>query len=197
HIAHAEQRLLDLDQVAERLEDEEVDAALSESRRLLTEDLPRLIDRRRAVRLDADAERTDRAAHEHATPRDLRRDLRRARVDFVDLRLQTVLRELHPVRAEAVRLDQLRTRLHVRAMDLPDEIRLLDVQLVVATVDEDTLAVQHGAHRAVEDVRSVVVEEIFEVHPLVTGGSGERNFSPQSTLWTLSRFTRCVRVRGF
>ena len=61
HAAHGVDRRADLVQVAERLEDEQVDAAFDERLRLLAEVLARLVDAGLAPRLDADAERPDRA----------------------------------------------------------------------------------------------------------------------------------------
>ena len=61
HAAHGVDRGADLVQVAERLEDEQVDAAVGERLRLLAEILARLVDAGLAPRLDADAERPDRA----------------------------------------------------------------------------------------------------------------------------------------
>src|SRR5690606_22560782 len=125
-----------------------VDAAFEQALRLFAEDGPRLCKRSRAVRLDPDAERTHRARYQCATPRRRARQRRRTRVQLADLRLESVLRQLHAVRTEAVRLQQLRASLDVRGVDVPDEVRLLQVQLVVTAVDEDALLVEHRAHCA-------------------------------------------------
>ena len=61
--AHRLHRRADLVEVAERLEDEQVDAAVRERRRLLEEILLRLVDAGLAPGLDANAERTDGAGH--------------------------------------------------------------------------------------------------------------------------------------
>jgi len=54
--ADGENALLDLGDVGEGLEDEEIDAGVAECQRLLAEELKRFLGRRRAVRLDADAD---------------------------------------------------------------------------------------------------------------------------------------------
>ena len=57
--------------------------------------------------------------------------------------------ELDPVRAERVRLDHVCARPDVRLMDVGDEIRLGQIQLVERTIQEHTPRVQHRAHRPV------------------------------------------------
>ena len=99
-------RLLDLRQVAERLEDEQSTPPSRQPFDLLAEERARLVERRRAVRLDADAERADRARDERALAGRLARELcGRARLSSRTCVLEPVLRELEPVRAEAVRLE--------------------------------------------------------------------------------------------
>ena len=76
---HGVDRRADFVQVAERLEDEEVDAALEQRLRLLAEVLARLVDAGLAPRLDADAERPDCAGHVGRVPRRAPRHLRARR----------------------------------------------------------------------------------------------------------------------
>ena len=84
--AHGVDRRADLVQVAERLEDEEVDAAFGERLRLLAEVLARLVDAGLAPRLDADAERPDRAGDVRRGRRAARRAIRApCDVDLVQL----------------------------------------------------------------------------------------------------------------
>ncbi len=90
---------LQLEQVVERLEHHDVDAAPFEDARLVGE--------RRAVRV---AGRSDRTADEHLAPGDLTRvscELHAGRVDPLEVVLEKVLGQLVPVRTEGVRLDQL------------------------------------------------------------------------------------------
>ena len=85
HAAHGVDRRADLVQVAEGLEDEQIDAAVGERLRLLAEVLARLVDAGLAPRLDADAERTDRAGDVRLVARRVPRDPRALRVDRVQL----------------------------------------------------------------------------------------------------------------
>ncbi len=82
---HGVDRRADLVQVAEGLEDEEIDAALEQRLRLLAEVLARLVDAGLAPRLDADAERADRAGHVGAVAGRAPRDARAFDVDLVQL----------------------------------------------------------------------------------------------------------------
>ena len=60
-------------------------------------------------------------------------------------------RQLHPVRAEGVRLDDVRAGAHVCLVHLGDEIRLREIQLVERPIEENALRVQHRSHGAVAD----------------------------------------------
>ncbi len=76
---HGVDRRADLVQIAERLEDEEIDAALEQRPRLLAEVLARLVDAGLAPRLDADAERADRSGDVGALAGRAARDARALR----------------------------------------------------------------------------------------------------------------------
>ncbi len=73
-----------------------------------------------------------------------------------------MLHELQSIRAEAVRLDDIRPGLDVLRVDVAHQVGRADVQLVVALVDEHALAVQHRPHRPVEDDYRFRVEEPFD-----------------------------------
>ena len=118
-------RFLDLVQIAERLEDEKVSASFLERDHLFTEDGASLFLARRTIGLEPDPERPDRSGDEHRVARfvrDLAGDCRCRAIDRVHLRLEPVLRELDAIRAEAVRLQHLRARFDVLAMDVANEI---------------------------------------------------------------------------
>ena len=67
--ARGANRLLDLLEIAERLEDEQIDAAFDETFDLLAEEFARFVLARRTVRLEAHAERADGAGDERAIAR--------------------------------------------------------------------------------------------------------------------------------
>ena len=161
HIARRGDRLADLVQVAEGLEDEQVGAALLQSLHLLAKDLARFFGRGRTIRLEPDAERPDGSRDEDVVSLLGRftRDLRGTPVQLVRLRREPERGELDPIRAEAVRLEHLGTRLHVRAMHVAHEVRRAEVQLVVALVDEDAPGVQHRAHGAVEEDERLGIDQ--------------------------------------
>jgi hypothetical protein len=64
---------------------------------------------------------------------------------------QPELRELQPVGAERVGLHEIDPHLGVAAVDLPDQGRVGQVQLVETAVQEDAMLVQHRPHRAVAE----------------------------------------------
>jgi hypothetical protein len=48
-------------------------------------------------------------------------------------------------------------------MNLADQVGVTQIELVIATIDIDTLGIKHRAHSAVEHVNGIGVEEVFEV----------------------------------
>ena len=143
-------------QVTKRFEDEELDAAFGERRRLLAEIFARFVDAGFAPRFDADAERPYRARDVRAIVRRVTRDSRALCVDRVESVGQAERSKFDAVRAECIRLDDIGARTNVFLMDFRDEIRLRHVQRIEALVDEHALRVQHRAHRAVADEHAVV-----------------------------------------
>ncbi len=150
--AHGANRREDLVQVAKRLEHEEIDAAFDQRLGLLAERRLGLLDGRAAPRLDA--ERRAGRSIRPPTPRlraAVRAIARALRVDETHGVGQAEVGQLEPVGAERVRLDDVGARAHVLRVHLGDQIRLREVQLVEAAVEEDALGVQHRPHRAVTD----------------------------------------------
>jgi hypothetical protein len=161
-LARGGNRLLNLVEIGECLEDEDVHAAGTQAGHLLGERCARLVGTRRAVRLQPHAQWAYRTGDERDAVRRLARELGGAPIQIADLELEPILRELDAVRAKAVCLDRLGTCLHVCLVDGAYEIRGPGVQLVVALIDEDALAVQHRPHRAVEEDDAVRVEESLD-----------------------------------
>jgi hypothetical protein len=118
--AGGQDRLLELQQVPEGLQDEQVRAALAQPGHLLGEDRARLLTGRRAVGLDAHPERPQRAGDQQRMPTvrrlvgGLAGQLGRAAVDGADLPLEPVAGQLRPVRPEGVRLQHLGAGRRVR-----------------------------------------------------------------------------------
>ena len=101
-------RRLELAEVVERLDEEQVDAARREQFGLLGEERAPLL-----LRVAHVAERPDRPGDEHLLPghlTGLAGDLDPLGVDALDVVVEEARRELEPVGAEGVRLDQLGTR---------------------------------------------------------------------------------------
>ena len=65
-LAHAKNRLLQLEQIRKGLENEQIGAAFRQRERLFAEERPCFVHGGRAVRLDAEPERTYGAGHVHA-----------------------------------------------------------------------------------------------------------------------------------
>ena len=137
----------ELVEVVERLDHEEVDAASLEELRLLGEDGVTIL--RRA------AERADRAGDEDVGAGDLARvarDLHCRLVDRRDVVLEVVLGELAAVRAERVRLDDLRAGPDEPEVEREHALGRAQVRLLGAAQPRDG-ARDERAHAAVADER--------------------------------------------
>ena len=151
--------VLELVEVVERLDHEDVGAAAFEDRRLLREELGA----RLRPQLDV-AERPDRARDEDVAAGHLARLARQAdarRVDPLELVLEEARRELRPVRAERVRLDQLGAGADVADVHRDDAVRRAHVRLLGAA------QAGHGgrderAHAAVGDDRRAGAQALLE-----------------------------------
>jgi hypothetical protein len=147
---HRVDRRADLVQIAKRLEDEQIDAAFEKRARLLAEVLARFVDADLAPRLDADAQRPDRAGHVGALARRAARDARPFDVDRDQRVGQTERPELDPVGAEGIGLDDVGAGADVILVDFLDELRPRQVQRIEALVDEHALRVPRP-HRPIAD----------------------------------------------
>ena len=156
HAADGANRRADLVDVAKRLEHEEIDATVDERAGLLAKMLFRLVHARPSPRLDTNAERADRAGDIGVVARRMPRDLRPLDVDRAHLIAQTEGRQLDPVRAERIRLEDVGAGLRIGLVDLCHQVGLRQVQLVERSVHEDAARVQHRPHRAVADEHALV-----------------------------------------
>ena len=145
--------------VAEGFEHEQVDATLEERRGLLREVGLGLVDAGLAPRLDADAERTNRAGDIRVPP-GAARELRAVHVDLGRAIGEPERRELDPVGAEGIRLDDIGAGSHVGVVHVGYQLGLGQVQLVERPVQEHAARVQHRAHRPVADQDAAF--ELFE-----------------------------------
>ena len=154
--AHRADRREQLVELVERLDHEEVDAATLEELRLLGEDGVAIL-HRPAERADRPGDEDVRAGHLTRVARDLHRGL----VDRRDLVLEVVLGELAPVRAEGVRLDDVRAGADEAEVEREDALGRADVRLLGAAEPRDG-ARDERAHAAVADERRAVREALEE-----------------------------------
>jgi hypothetical protein len=141
-------------EVSERLEHEQVGAALRERPRLLDERRARQRQLVGAVWPRDVARRPDRAPHIRLVADDLARDLRARDVEAAHLADEPVTLEPRGVGAEGVRLDDLGAGLEVVGVDLLDHVGPRDVELLEVLSDEDPALVEQRPHRAVRDEQS-------------------------------------------
>ena len=140
----------------ERLEHEQVDAALEQSVDLLAEGRPNrafLVLRQLAP---GRSERPDRTGHEGIAARDVARlpgDLRRPPIERVGAIRKSVCIEPVAIRAERGRLDELCAGIQVFTVDRSDEVRPRRGQLIQARSLRNPAREQQRAHRAVGEDR--------------------------------------------
>jgi hypothetical protein len=150
-LAGRRHRLDQLVQVAERLQDDQVDAG--QRAELLPEHL-RAFGRADAAALPCGDRGRDRAGHQDlAVALGLRGagDPDAGPVDLVHLVGEALVAEPEPVRAERVGLDDVRAGCEVALVDGRDQAGVGQVELGQRAVKRGAGRVQHGAHRAVAD----------------------------------------------
>ena len=144
-------RLHKLGDLAERLENDQIDAAVEQPAELLREDLPRLLVGEPTQWFDLNTQGPDRPGDKGGL---LGGSLGRpcaAEVDVVDAGFQAVRGELEAVGTEGIGLDHIGTGSDVVAVYLANEVGVGQVEFVKARVDEDTLLIEKGAHATVKD----------------------------------------------
>ena len=156
-LARGEQGLVQLLQIAEGFQNEQVDALFVEGLDLFAEGVARFGEGDLAQRLDAHTERPHCACHEsvEALGR-LASDASAHAVDVSQTIQTSVLSQAKRIGAKSVCLYDLCPGLEIVVMDVADQVRLREVQLVVTTVDEDALGIQKRAHGAVAKHRTTL-----------------------------------------
>src|SRR6185369_3542375 len=161
-LTHRGYRLPDLRNVGKSLEAEKIDAAFQQSFSLRLEHLLRFVKRRWAIRLDAQAEWSNRAGDVRTFARGLTRDPGGEGVDLSQTAFESVLLKLMGRGAERVGLDDVRTGANVFGVNLTHEIRIGEIQLVVTAIDIDAFGVEHRTHCAVDDYDTISGEKFLE-----------------------------------
>ncbi len=157
-VAAAEDRLLDLRQVAEGLDDEQVDPALGQRLGLLLEESPRFLASRGPVGLDPDTEGTERAGDEQVVARHTPRQLGARPVDLAHAIREPEVLQPQAVGTEGVGLEDLGAGVSVGTVNFAHDLGTLEVELVIANVDEHAAAIQLGSDRTIEQVRAAVLD---------------------------------------
>ena len=145
--------------VGEGLEQEQVYAAFQQSLRLLLVDGSQLLRPHRYAGAEGQSRRAEGARHEDRLAGYLPRlpgDPGPRSVYLPDPVLQAVGRQLEAIAAEGVGLDELRARREVAAVNALHQVRLREVQLLETAAVVDPFCVEHGAHGAVGQKRTLL-----------------------------------------
>ncbi len=162
-VANRRHALFHFRDVRHRLEDEQIDAAVPQRLGLFAKVLARFVECCWTVRLDADAERPDRAGDVYRVASGLTRNLHRFQIDLAQIVFNAERPQLDSIRAIRVGLEDLGARADVLLVHFQDDLRRPKIQLVVALVDEDAFGVEHRPHRAVEEVDVLVCNCLYEI----------------------------------
>ena len=149
-VARRQDRLMQLLEIAEGLQDHQVDALFVQRGNLLAEGLAGFGQGDLAQRLDAHTKRSDGSGH--VGVKVLGRLAGQASAMAVDLDQfvhTSVPRQAKRIRAEGVCFYDLGSGLQIVLMNAADQVGRRQVQLVVAAIDENALGIQQGTHGAV------------------------------------------------
>jgi hypothetical protein len=94
---------------------------------------------------------THRRGHRHGIARFGARQFHTGAVDGDGLVRQAVSAQFEAVGSEGVGLDHVGARFDVVVVDRANQLRVGQIQFVIACIDEHALAVEHRSHRSVED----------------------------------------------
>ena len=141
-------RLAQFVQVAEGLEDQQIDAGFEQGIDLFAEGGARFGEGGGSERLDAHVERSHGAGDERAVGR-LAGQAHAGQVDGLQLFGEAERAQTLPGGAEGVGFQDLGAGFDVLLMDLANHVGRGEVQLVEAAVDEDAARVEHGTHGAI------------------------------------------------
>ena len=113
-------------------------------------------------RLDADSQWSNGPHHQRSTVSCTPGEGDGRCVDPPGFIFESEARQLDRIGSERVRLDDFSAALHIIRMNAMYEVRLFDVQLVVAHVHKHAAAVQHRAHGAVDNMNTSVVQQVTQ-----------------------------------
>ena len=134
-------------QIADRLQDEQIDSALGESTDLLMKRFTRFLKRNFAQRFNPDSQRAHRSRNPPVeTFRRLMRQTRAGKVNVVNLIGKGMASQAEAVCAKRVGFNDFSSSLKVFVMDVADQIGLREVQFVIAPIDEYPFGVQQRTH---------------------------------------------------
>jgi hypothetical protein len=151
-VAAGQHGLVQFFDVAEGFEHQQIDAALDQGRDLFAERRARLFKRSLAQRFNANAQRADRSGDPNVeTLGCFASHVSAGQIDVAHAIGQAVPRQAKAVRAESIGFDNLGAGLQVIVVHGADQLRLRQVQLVIAAVDENALGIEKRPHGSVTE----------------------------------------------
>ena len=147
--ARGQHRLVQFVDIAKGFQQDQVHAFGGQHLDLLAEGSLRLFARDLAEGLNVQAQRSHAAGHQDAGTGGGAGQLHAGAIDVAHAGLIAVAQQAVAVGAEGVGLQHLRSGLDVVGMDGADDLRLREVEFVIAAVDEDTFGIEQGAHGTV------------------------------------------------
>ena len=138
--------------VTEGLQDHQINSAFHQGGNLLAERFAGFFKRSLAQGLDANTQWTYRPSDPGIeTLRRIVGNARSLQVDFVHMVSQAVPRQPKGISAKCVGLNDLSAGLEIFVVNSANQVRLRQIQLVIATVDEDPFAIEKRPHGAITE----------------------------------------------
>ena len=156
-LAAGEHSLMQFFHIAEGFEDQQIDSTFDQSGNLLAKSGTRLFERNLAEGFDTNAERAYRAGDPASEALGcLASQVSAGDVDVAYMAGQTVAGQAKAVGTEGIGFNDLGAGLQIVVVHASDQVGLGNVQLVIATVDENALGVEEGTHGSIAEHRPLL-----------------------------------------
>ena len=147
-------RLVQFVNVPECLQNEDVDAALDKRGNLLTENIPSFLKRHLAQRLNANPQWSYCAGDPCIkTLRCFFREACAVEIYVTDFVLQSMALKANRVSTERIGFYDLSSSLQIFMVNPANQVRLRNIQFVIAAVYEDALRIKQRAHGTIAEYR--------------------------------------------
>ncbi len=158
--------LSDLTKVDKGLEQEQIHSTVEKTFRLLFEMRKSFFLRDGSKRGDGLAKGTDGTGHECLTRGFLASKAGTFLVDALDEVRETMGPQLHAIGTVGVGLDEINANINILTVHRLNQCRIREIELVVAAIEKNALAIEHRSHGTVTDDRTIpeTCQQFLSIH---------------------------------